>query len=87
MVLNVSWQDKLTNKELYGNLPPVSSKVGFTRLKLTGHCVRHLKLVLCLPMSGRISMGRPAVTNIDNLKSDSSRLESSEELRTAMLDR
>ena len=27
--LNMSWQDKLTNKELYGNLPPVSSNVGF----------------------------------------------------------
>lgn len=41
MVFNVSWQDKLTNKELYGNLPPVSSKVGFRRLKLAGHCVTH----------------------------------------------
>ena len=26
---NMSWQDKLTNKELYDNLPPVSSNVGF----------------------------------------------------------
>ena len=26
---------KLTNRELYGNLPPVSSKVGFRRLKLS----------------------------------------------------
>ena len=41
MVFNVSWQDKLTNKEFYGNLPPVSSKVSFRRLKLAGHCVRH----------------------------------------------
>ena len=41
MVFNVTWQDKLTNKELYGNLPPVPSKVGFRRLKLAGHCVRH----------------------------------------------
>ena len=40
-VLNVSWQDKLINKELYGNLPPVSSKVGFRRLKLASHCARH----------------------------------------------
>ena len=31
-------------------------------------------------------MGRPAVTDIDNLKSDSS-LESAEEMRTAMLDK
>ena len=41
MVFNVSWQDKLTNKELYGNLPPVSSKVGFRGLILAGHCVTH----------------------------------------------
>ena len=33
-------------------------------------------------MSGRMNMGRPAVTYIDNLKSDTS-LESAEELRTA----
>ena len=33
-----------------------------------------------------MNMGRPAVTYIDNLKSDTS-LESAEELRAAMLDR
>ena len=41
MALNVSWRDKLTNEQLYRDLPPVSSKVGFRRLKLAGHCVRH----------------------------------------------
>lgn len=41
MVFKMSWPDKLTNKELYGNLPPVQSKVGFRRLKLAGHSVRH----------------------------------------------
>ena len=82
---------KLTNKELYGNLPPVSSKMGF-RLKLAGHCVIHpeeevcLKLVHWQPMSRRMNMGRQAVTYTDNLKSDT-HLESAEELRTAMLDR
>ena len=89
MAFNVSWQDKLTNKEFYGNLPPVSSKVGFRRLKLAGHCVRHpeeeaSKLVLWQPIRGRMNMARPAVTYIHNLKSDTS-LESAEELRTAML--
>ena len=33
-------------------------------------------------MNGRMNMGRPAVTYIDNRKSDTS-LESAEELRTA----
>ena len=69
----------------------MSSKVGFRRLKLAGHCVRHPeeeapKLVLWQPMSGCTNMGRPAVTYIDNLKSDT-KLESGEELKTAMLDR
>ena len=34
MVFNVSWQDKLTTKELYGNSASAPSKVGFRRLKL-----------------------------------------------------
>ena len=69
----------------------MSSKVGFRRLKLAGHCLRHpaeeaSKLVLWQLMSGGMNNGRPAVTSTDNLKSDTS-LESAEELRTAMLDR
>ena len=34
MVFNVSWQDKLTTKELYGNSASAPSKVDFRRLKL-----------------------------------------------------
>ena len=84
------WQDTLINKELYGNLPPVSSKMGFRRLKLAGHCVIHSKkeaskLVLWQPMNGRMKMGRPAVTYIDNLNSNTS-LKSVEELRTIITD-
>ena len=76
--------------EFYGNLPPVSSKGGFRRLQLVSHCVRHLeeeasKLVLWQPMSGRMNMGRPAVTYIDNFNSNTN-LKSVEELRTVMLD-
>ena len=75
MVFNVSWPDKLTNKELYGNLPPVQSKVGFRRLKLAGHSVRHpeeeaSKLVLWQPKNGRMNMGRPKKDSLkDNLTS------------------
>ena len=80
----MSWQDKLSNKELCGNLPPVSSKVGFRGLKLASYCVRHpeeeaSKLVLWQSMSGRMNVRRRAVTYTDNLKSDTS-LESAEEL-------
>ena len=74
MVFKVSWPGKLTNKELYGNLPPAQSKVGFRRLKLAGHSVRHpeeeaSKLVLWQPMNRRMNMGRPEEDSLkDNLK-------------------
>lgn len=65
--------------------------MGFRRSKLAGYCARHpakeaSRLVLWQPLSGRMKMGRPAVTYIDNLKSGTS-LESEEELRTAMVDK
>ena len=41
MVLNVSWKQKLTNVQLYQDLPPLSDKVAYRRMKLAGHCVRH----------------------------------------------
>ena len=61
VVCNVSWQDKLTNKELYGTLPQVSSKVDVRRLTLAGHFVRHteeeaFKLVLWQPMNRCVNM-------------------------------
>jgi len=74
MVFNVSWRDKLTNKELYGNLPTAQSKVGFRRLKLASYCVRHpeeeaSKLVLWQPMNERMNMGRPEKDSLkDNVK-------------------
>ena len=41
MALNVNWQGMITNSELYGDLPLVSSKVAVRRMKVAGHCVRH----------------------------------------------
>ena len=41
MALNVSWKQRLTNVELYGRLPKVSSKITERRLKLAGHIHRH----------------------------------------------
>lgn len=91
MALNVSWRDKLTNEQLYRDLPPVSSKVGYRRLKLAGHCVRHpeeeaSKLVLWQPTIGRMNVGRRAITYIDTLMRDTN-LASVNELRTSMMDR
>ena len=34
MALNISWKEKLTNQQLYGELPPVSSRVAYRRMLL-----------------------------------------------------
>ena len=75
MALNVPWSIKMSNKELYGNMIPVSKKVAYRRMKLAGHCVRHPEevastLVLWQPTTGRRNRGRQAVTFIDTLFQD-----------------
>ena len=90
MVLNVSWKDHLTNKELYGNLPKVSMKVQQRRMRLAGHCVRHSEeiachLVLWQPTEGKVNRGRRRLIYIDNLLSDTG-MESTQELRNSMKD-
>ena len=42
MVLNLSWKDHLTNEQLNVTLPRVSMKVQQSRMRLAGHCVRHI---------------------------------------------
>ena len=89
--LNISWKQKLTNEELYGDLPPVTAKVAERRMKLAGHCIRHpdvtaSTLVLWQPTKGKVSRGRPPVNYIDNLKDDAG-VEEVGELRTVMQDR
>ena len=46
MALNISWKRQMTNKELYGDLPRVSSKIGIRRMKLAGHGRCHEELLL-----------------------------------------
>ena len=63
MALNVSWKQHITNIQLYGELPPVSTKVQQRRMRLAGHCVRHEdevanKLVLWQPTDGHANRGR-----------------------------
>ena len=65
MVLNISWKEKLTNQELYQDLPKVSDIVRERRLRLAGHCVRHddeiaHHLVLWEPTKGTRNRGRRA---------------------------
>ena len=55
--LNVSWKDKITNHELYGELPLLSQKLKERRLRFDGHCQRSQEeiastLVLWTPRRG-----------------------------------
>ena len=75
MVLNVSWEDRVKNVDLYGTLSRVTDKIRARRMGLAGHCVRHPELVasdliLWEPKHGTRSRGRPATTYIDTLRRD-----------------
>ena len=45
MVLGVSWKDKVSNDVLYWTQPKLSDKIRSRKLKLAGHCIRHLALL------------------------------------------
>ena len=89
--LNIKWQEHVTNKEDYGNLPLVSSKIKARRMKMAGHCVRHPELsvhllILWEPSQGKASRGSRRISYVDMLKKDCG-LHEKEEIRTSMLDR
>ena len=91
MALNISWKQKLTNEQLYQELPPISCKVRSRRMRLAGHCHRHTdeiasRLVFWEPTRGRPSRGRPAINYIDNLKADTN-LNDVTEIKALMEDR
>ena len=73
--LNVHWSDRVTNETLYGKLPRLSDKIAARRLRLAGHCQRHPelgahRLILWEPTHGQRGRGRPKMTYVDLLKSD-----------------
>ena len=88
--LGMKWDQFLTNKELYGNLPKLSDKIRRRRLMLAGHSRRSenemvSKLVLWTPWHGQRKQGRPALTYINTLTKDTG-LETAE-LETCMKER
>ena len=73
--MNISWRQHMSNEELYGELPRVSSKVAARRMELAGHCYRHpelaaSRLVLWEPTHGRRQRGRQRKTYVETLKED-----------------
>ena len=91
MALNISWKQHMTNEELYGKLPKVTSKIAMRRLRLAGHCVRHpeeiaSQLFLWEPSRGTANRGRKPVDFIDLIKRDTG-LDSINEIKASMCDR
>ena len=91
MVQNISWKQHITNNDLYGKLPKLSTKIRQRRLRLASHCIRHpeeiaSELVLWEPTRGKASRGRRAVTFTDTLLKDTE-LQTTRELKTVMKDR
>ena len=91
--LNIRRADKISNAEVFRDLPRISEKVRTQRLKLAGHLERHEDLLghqlLCWkPKHGKTRPGRPALTYPDIILQDLDGVcESVEEARRMMLNR
>ena len=88
--LNISWKQRLTNKVLYGSIPPISQTVRERRLRFAGHCSRAKDecisdVLLWRPRHGKRRVGRPAKTYVDLLEEDTGY--TAEELDGLMADR
>ena len=90
-VMNITWMDKITNEDLYGNLPRISNKIRERRLKLAGHCVRLSELevsnlVLWEPFQGKFNRGSQRLTYVDRLRKDTG-LQTTAEWKTLLKDK
>ena len=87
-VKNVSWRDRLTNAQLYGQIPKPSTSIKKRRLALAGHVARHNepanKLLFWTPEEAR-RRGRPNITLKDILEKDTGL--TANEILTVMADR
>ena len=73
--ITVSHTQHVSNAELYGNLPKLSSKIAQRRLRFAGHCHRHQELtsnrvLFWEPTHGKANKGRPHITYPDTLCKD-----------------
>ncbi len=73
--LGLTWEDKVTNANLYRNSPTLSSELRQRRLRFAGHCWRSKNeissdLLMWEPLHGKRRRGAPARTYIDVLQED-----------------
>ena len=88
--LGLTWRDKVTNIELYRNVPTLSSELRHRRLRFAGHCWRRQEelcsqLLMWNPTQGKRRRGAPAKKYTDVLREDTGML--LEDIQTLMADR
>ena len=89
-ILNKSWRQHPTRRQLYGHLPPITKTIQVRRARHAGHCWRSKDelvsdVLLWTPTYGQAKAGRPARTYIQQLCEDTGC--KSEDLPEAMNDR
>ena len=88
--LDVSWKSHTTNKELYGDLPKITTNISKRRLQFAGHCKRSKgsvvsDLITWRPTQGKRRAGRPTKSYVDQLQEDTGY--TTREIETCMLNR
>ena len=91
MVLNVGWNEHVTNTILYGSLKKVTDTIRTRRLQLAGHVFRDKSSPAChtvtwKPRHGTLRPGRQSTTFVDTILRDTG-LENVNDLETCMKDR
>ena len=89
-ILNKSWRQHPSRRQLYGHLPPVTKTIQVRRARHAGHCWRSKDelvsdVLLWTPTHGQAKAGRPARTYIQQLCEDTGC--NPEDLPEAMNDR
>ena len=89
-ILNNSWRQNPTRRQLYGHLPPITKTIQVRRARHAEHCWRSKDelvsdVLLWTPTYGQVKAGRPARTYIQQLCEDTGC--NPEDLPEAMNDR
>ena len=56
--LDVSWKDHITNEELYGDLPKITTRISKRRLQFAGNCKRSEGKIISELVTWRSTQGR-----------------------------
>ena len=74
-IMNVSWKEHMTNRELYNNIPIITSSIREQRMRFAGYCRRSNNelvsdVLLWTPKNGKRSRVRPAKKFVDQMVED-----------------